>query len=437
MSYWDERFEQHALHASLQTLQELFEKALARARENAEELELFDRIRVIVEATVRALQAADPVLVSVVTLNSINSSAQAAIKEVTNYIGNGNSAHLTNANSNIDAVVPLLVCLGGLRVPADADGIRDAVSSFRKSVGQHNRYLDEEHSRLKATSNSLTRQVEALANAIESHKARLDGLVEQFQERYSAAETARGVQATNSEAQRSESFSAAISEMRTQIGKTTSEFRTNIDRALSDLSDKISERTAAADAAFQLATDELQAKARTMIEALQAHKTHAETLLSAITMTGNAAGFQRVADDERKAARRFQLLAVSSMAVLVIFAIIAFQELVGTQFSWGVLGARMFVFVAVGILAAYGARQSDKHYSAERRYRKLELELASLHPFLADLPTEMQHEIKRDLTTRLFGSEVIEEAQKSETTGTALDAVKLLVDAFKELAKGK
>src|SRR5699024_2844588 len=104
-------------------------------------------------------------------------------------------------------------------------------------------------------------------------------------------------------------------------------------------------------------------------------------------MTG---GFQKVADQARKTKITWQVTAIVSILGLIGFAIFAFYETMTGQFDMGKFGAKTFVSISFGVLAAYSARQADKNADFERRNRQLELELASIDMYLAKLPEEDQ-----------------------------------------------
>jgi len=113
-------------------------------------------------------------------------------------------------------------------------------------------------------------------------------------------------------------------------------------------------------------------------------------------------------------------------------AIWAFWVATHTQFNWGLFSSRIFVALPFGIIAAYAARQADKHHDLERRNRRVELELASIDPYILPLPEEVRHEVKRQLAERLFGqSEPIQSGKASDSSGTATDVAKIVLDAVK------
>ena len=129
-------------------------------------------------------------------------------------------------------------------------------------------------------------------------------------------------------------------------------------------------------------------------------------------MTGD---YQRNAEDQRKAADRWRLAAIALFvvgagAVALLLGFLAPDEL-------GVAGTVRRATVALLVLAPayYAAQQSREHRHLERRYRSMELELASMNPYLELLPEELQQALKAELASRYF-------------TGTDGDAPPLNVD---------
>ncbi len=68
----------------------------------------------------------------------------------------------------------------------------------------------------------------------------------------------------------------------------------------------------------------------------------------------------------------------------------------------------------------------------------MELELASIDPYLIDLPQEKQHEIKESLASRLF-AQIDSEANQlnSKTSGSVIDLLKMALNAIQDLSKGR
>src|SRR5699024_4686901 len=111
-----------------------------------------------------------------------------------------------------------------------------------------------------------------------------------------------------------------------------------------------------------------------LVTKLRGYKEEAERLVNVVANVGMSGGFQKVADQARKTKITWQVTAIVSILGLIGFAIFAFYETMTGQFDMGKFGAKTFVSISFGVLAAYSARQADKNADFERRNRQLELE---------------------------------------------------------------
>ena len=155
-------------------------------------------------------------------------------------------------------------------------------------------------------------------------------------------------------------------------------------------------------------------------------------------MTGMAGGYQRVANKARNRAYLWQGITTVAMVGLVGVAVFVLLETLGDEFKWVTLGGRAFILVAFGILAAWAAKQVEKYDEAEARNRRLEMELASLDPYLFGLPDATQHKVKEQLASRLFGqpgSLAKTSGKEVDTSGTTMDVARMALEAALDLLK--
>jgi hypothetical protein len=150
-------------------------------------------------------------------------------------------------------------------------------------------------------------------------------------------------------------------------------------------------------------------------------------------------GYQREANSARWAGTFWRIMALLALLGLIGFAITIFILGVTnedpTVLSWPIVGWRVFVATAFGLLAAYSARQADKHDQTRRRYRKMELELASISPYLHDVPEEKMIEIKMELAKKMFGQvDQIPAKSDKQTTGTLTDVIEMAMDTIKTIS---
>ncbi len=381
MSYIEEKINEHPSLSRAEEVRSLLD-VLEELDLSTEVRESLHRLRRVIDLFLNQVSSADPELTSFQALKSADQQFSKIKQELTQYKSNKNANHITNASTAADSILSTARALWIPAVDLDLDQVRDAISSFRKSVGQNARYAEQELAETRKAIESLREEANALKNSIREQKSRLDSVVNEFQSQFSKAEEAR----------RSESASV----LKEEEGK--------MEQLRSSYEEKFEASIEGSETRFNSISENLSAKAGGIISEIEKFKEKAERLIHVIANTGMVGGCQRVANEERKVGRFWDGVSLLSLAGMVGFAIYAFH---GTfdDFNPGVFLARFGVVLTFGALAGYAARQADKHHKVERRNRRVELELASIDPFLAELPDEERNQIKAAVADRLFARE--------------------------------
>lgn len=165
--------------------------------------------------------------------------------------------------------------------------------------------------------------------------------------------------------------------------------------------------TEAATASRVASIEHLRLQARDAAESIE------QTATSAAKTTGNvgedALGFvwTRQSIDEADSANRWRMATIvnASLAIVIAAAGITLAYF-AEDTRWDLLSAKLVLVAAFGSLAAYCARQSAEHREAERYCRQLGNDLSILPAFLADLPADLQHEVKRQIALSRLGGPI-------------------------------
>lgn len=386
---WVDQFEQHDVHQSLTSLQTTLTSIEEVDEEPSPEVtEETERLKQVIIRIEKTLDTLDPFLIPISILNNLNASIQQSLAQLNQYESNANISHLQGANNQIDGALVHLSQLVPIQDEASLESLTEGISSFRRSIGQYNRHVNDESKSIKSDIGAATQSLEQLTENIASQQSRLDDVVSEFQRQFSESEERR----------------------RSEFAETEKNQETRFREFQEELGDK-------SNSFF----DEQSTIANERLEEITAHKERAQQLIHVIANTGMVGGYQKIANDERRAAFRWQVIAVGAFVGLISFAIFAFGATLGDSVSWQIFGARTLVAVAFGVLAAYGARQADKHEHVERSNRRLELALASVDPYLVSLPENLQHEVKQELAMRFFGETGELDQQSQESDGSTGD----------------
>ena len=407
MPKWVEWFQNHPVHQQLQNFHAVLSNidknlGVAKTEPSPDVTESVERLKQIGNQTGKVLSAIDPFLAPVGVLDNINNYLSQAIAYCNQYQADSNPTQLDNANNQAEAVIIQLGSLPFPRSPEELQGFSESISSFRRSVGQYQRYVTDEHEGIQTQIEAAKQELAGLSNNISAQQSRIDEVVNDLQRQFSDSEERRRVEFTNS---------------------------------TKDYDTKFKEAQQGRNSAFHEHIDGQSAQAKVHLDNILQSKQMAEQLVHVIGNTGMVGGYQKIADDERRVAFRWNIAAALAFLLLIGFAIYAFVATLGTDVSWQTFGARLFVAVTFGIFAAFSAKQAINHEVVERRSRRLELALASIDPYLVSLPEGTQHEVKKQLAIKFFG-EVPEAGQNTdETNGHSADLLRMTIETVNELAK--
>lgn len=402
MSTWDERFENHPARAALEQLEQLLAGTRSIAESESSALENWERINRVTNYARKKFNSADPLLVSPTNLTNITASLQSLINELATYQTDRNVGHLINANTYLDSTLYHYAGLPDPKTVDDISDLREAAASYRKSIGQLTKNLQDEISTANSQKDTLQQKLQELTNEISNQKARLDNAITQFQQLFTAAQELRQNEFAASQSKNFELFSTSEEERK-------SDFNTFIDNA----------NTIFQEAQTKFLTqnkeslDKFNNNAEILLEELEEKREHAKKLIGIITDTGMVHGYQTTANEERNASRWWQGGAVASLSIWIILGCIFFVRTYDQELSWTVVVRQLLISTPFILLAGFAAMQASQHQRVERTNRRTELEIASIDPFLATLDDEERNDVKRSLVDKFFGQRE-SDTQKSE-----------------------
>ena len=119
MSQWTERLKNHPIWNHLENLGPAIDDALKREGTEPQSIEGLARLKAVLAFTGQRLAGADPFLLHFGALDNLATQFQIVIQEIQNFTANGNSGHITNANTNADAALNILAQLNVLLTTED------------------------------------------------------------------------------------------------------------------------------------------------------------------------------------------------------------------------------------------------------------------------------------------------------------------------------
>jgi hypothetical protein len=127
--------------------------------------------------------------------------------------------------------------------------------------------------------------------------------------------------------------------------------------------------------------------------------------------------------------------------VLIVFALFIFYNVVTSTNpsdapNYPYLITKLSVLAILGIVARWTTKQANRHQEEERRFKRMALELATINPYLADLPELNRVELKSKHTEKIFG-QVYEtkETPKQQDSSIELPDLKTISEGIKTISE--
>lgn len=392
MPNWQEQFNDHPAHGTLQQALAALDGIRDRATESSEGVEAVERLERILKAFELTVAGADPYLVAPNVMDNANQRLEHLRDELTNFVSDSSITHLEAANSHAGTVSQLLYQFNLPKSPEEIASLGDSISSFRRSVSQHERYLNEDVENFRGRLGQLEQFARELDEDIKSQKSRVDAAIAEFQKQFSEAESTRSTRSAEAETKRAEEFATAKAARKEEFDGVLAGLQTEADKLLEDKTTHLEELS---DAFAKSRSD--------FFNELERYKDQAKELVQVIGNTGLTGGYQKAANSARNAGYFWQTLAILSLVGFVALGFYMFVYRIESVTSIEDFLARAFVTGSVGVLARYSANQANKNRRALWYNRRMELELASVDPYIAFLKPDKQVEIKEMLFDRVFG----------------------------------
>jgi len=427
MSEWLKQFENHQIHDDIRAaITPAEEIKLSSEALPADTVERIDRVVFILSELQRRLSLTDPQLIPLQTLNNLHTPLERITTQLSNFQSNQAIAHIQNAHNQLESVLVYLCQIPNPRTIDDVDAIKEAVTSLRRSAGQNMRHVGEEAQTALRNVQQLEQTVESLQSTVKQRNEEATTLLQNIEQQFEGDEKARQELFTAKEEERKVSSATLLSEKQEEWSEIVAAKQTEYDELYNTIHKKV-----------ENIETEFRNNTQAILDDMDERKKEAEKVVGVITDTGMVGGYQRIANQEKKSALFWRVGAFISLLVLVGFAITLFFVTLSKDFQVTptLTLTRGFVALAVAILAGYAARQADKHERAQRKHRKMELELASIMPYLHEFPDEAAREIKTELAMKMFAQqEPITQKESRKTNHSIINLATLFAESIKSLA---
>jgi len=418
MSTYTQQFGEHKIHQNINEACKHLERSEIQQL-NKDQISNFTRLKKGIAAVRSKIEALDPELLSIDTINTLANNITQIRAESVAFLSNKNFGHINNANNYLDQLLNsarIQLVLAPETDQAVSKAVTDAheksLELFKKgseAISGLKTKVDEYH---QSTEHGKA-HIQELEKVIETQKSRLDQAISNFQQQFSTQQS-----------QRSTEFTTTTNNVLQEFAASQKEFSGKFIQALSDQSNE-----------FKKHLDEVKQRSSTHQEFLDKRKGEVDEMFGAIGQGLRAGHFANTADAERKSANLFRWISLGLMTAMIIAAgFTYYYSLTHTEVDWKLLLLRFGTTMIIAIPAVYAAQESSRHRDREKKLRKLHLELASIDAYLSLLPTETQYKLKEELTAKFFGQTELE----SKDTDVSKHALfELIKGAVENLTKSK
>lgn len=380
MTAYEDAIESHAAWKSLaDTTQAL----------DGDDSEEVVRLAAIIRHVERRLANSDRLLVRQATLNNIQSQADALRTQIDQYRANGNAAHLTNAQNNGESLLEQAAQLPAFDNRDGLGDVRSEITSFRRSAGQLTAALKDEVGKISGQATKVRGRLAETSKAVEAERARIDAALTEFQQQFSTSQESRANEFDASRTARQTEWSDLLASSKQELDGQREETEKQHEAALGE-----------ANARLNTQVDQ----AKSIVAAIDDLRDKAATVVGVVGNIGLTGDYQRNANAEKRSAIIWSFATVVFFLAAVAFAII-FVAGDDSDLSATSTARKIATSIVALAPATYCGSRAKDHRDAEQKYRALELQLASLSPFVAPLPADLQQAMKAELASRYFTGE--------------------------------
>lgn len=409
MSRWKEQFEKHAIHKTLQQVNDWLTTEIDDLG-NGDIVEL-RRCKKVFALISKSVSNLDAETVPIDQLNSLNQQIRQSNiwNELNAFASNGNVSNLKNANDQMNTIMQFLTWLVPYSNISDEvvkiNSLQDTVDEIINSLSNKKDVLSDELISLSAKVTVLVEEKDQLELAIEQRRQDVDQQVTQWQQQFSDAQD-----------KRSSSYSVWKDKIETELKDKTAAI-------IKETTDDIEELSNTSNETLNKTLDSAQSKHQEIIDLFQ--------LASGDSISG---GYAQSAASESFQSNLWRGIAVAFICLTAFWIFSAYTSAIdrsnaysnnGTQvptsiksegievssspsgnitssFDWS---SFLLSISLTGVLlygAAFSALQSNRHRENEKQMRWFALQIKALDPYINSLNDDDQKELKKKLSEKFF-----------------------------------
>jgi hypothetical protein len=406
-----EAFTSHAAFEKLEQLHQVLISDGAKEKIPLNDAAFFEAVY---KYTKDRLKLALPILVQEPEMTALANEVDAITVQINAFLGNNNIGHVTNATNNSNSVLnrirnfPFPFSKGDFDFSKSIAGFEQAATNGFKNLETINNNLQQE---LKKAQDDLVAKQTQLTN-LESKLA------------------AKEVEIQNVLARYNTEFEALKTTANSDIEAEKKKFNDGIEADRKLYKEQFDADTESNKKSFDEQKSDFEKQSTEIIGNLNSKLSEANKIVNIVGNVGVTGNYQNIANQNKKTADYFRWVALGFMVImsgLLIWSIIEISK--NGEFNVYKSLVRILAAAVLTYPAVYAARESAKHRRLETQNRNLELELASIGPFIELLPEDKKQLIKEELANKYFGNHKSIADDKKEDEDVSINALERIFKA--------
>ncbi|MFB5088558.1 hypothetical protein PGC35_15350 [Psychrobacillus sp. PGGUH221] len=386
------------------------------------------------------IDSIDPNYFRLSVLNQINSD----VNQINSYLQNPTTHLLTdsslnNINTHLDNILAYLIQIPQISDQKEFEGIRENVTSFRRSVARHKVILEEERQQIIEKNEEIKREFEELNASFEALNNKFNTAYNELEEKFSNLHT----RFLETEEERDNQFTQKMEEFQESTDAYFTEREEQWEELLDKNKDVFDKTIEELNTVHESFLTEIQGKQERYDEILIEHKKSVESIVGIISTNTISGHFKEVADRKYKLTTIWQWMTGGGFAATIGFGVYAF--IFSYDLDWPSLVARFIVTTALGSFTAYAARQVTKNEAQEKYNRQMEVELKTLNPYIASFSEEDQIKLKEQFFPHIFGRAEVNKTSNDSDASTSshslnpqqIENINYVIETLKNVTGGQ
>jgi hypothetical protein len=405
-----ENFNSHSVFEKLNQLQDILTKNDA----DIIGIENYTFFGTVHQYIIDKLRITIPLLVQDSELLNIANEIESGTNQINTFLGNKNTGHILNAVNNFHSALSRVRNLPFVISKNDFN-FSKAISNFQSTIESAYQKLEDNNKKIQA---ELLKTQQDLSNQ--------NTKLQDFERQLIAKETEiQNVLATyNTEFEsikvnNSNIFEAEQKRFNEEISLDRKSFKEQLNTD-KEANNKI----------FENQKTELKEASDLVINNLNTKLEEANKIVNIVGNVGVTGNYQKIANQNNKSANFFRWVALGFMILMSILLIWSILDLSSGEFNLYKSLVRILAAAVLTYPAVYAAKESNKHRNLETKNRNLELELASIGPFIELLPDDKKQQIKEELVAKYFGNQVSYTDDKNDNEDISINALEKIMKAI-------